>query len=189
MKLESSNLRTSRFAHPPAPLLPLTPVEEHGVVASLKRPRIHGNSPLNVPALGLHSSVGIFPVDYAMHAVHRDKLVTRMRGNVEVPARSVLLFRGGVSAMRDETDHEQVFRQESTFNYLFGIRDPDCFATIELSTGEATLYIPRLPSDYVIWMGEVLPPSHFEVGAHPKHHGEHTYVSMMSFGAPNSYYR
>lgn len=86
-----------------------------------------------------------------------------MRGIEGVPARSLLLFRGGVSANRDETDTEPIFRQESTFHYLFGVREPDCMATIDLETGKATLYIPKLPMEYAIWMGKIMPPSHFQV--------------------------
>lgn len=111
----------------------------------------------------VHPTVGEFPVDYTMHSTNRAKLVSRMRGIEGVPSRSLLLFRGGLSAQRDETDHEPVFRQESTFHYLFGVREPDCFATVDVSTGKATVYIPRLPADYATWMGNILPPSHFQV--------------------------
>lgn len=86
-----------------------------------------------------------------------------MRGLDGVPVRSVLLFRGGISASRDETDCEPLFRQESTFHYLFGVREPDCLATIDLETEKATLYIPRLPAEYATWMGHILPPTHFQV--------------------------
>ena len=111
----------------------------------------------------LHPSVGAYPIDYDMHSQHRAKLVERMRSTDGVPARSVLLFRGGLSAQRDETDHEPVFRQESTFHYLFGAREPDCLGAVELATGKAVLYIPRLPAEYATWMGKIMPPEHFQV--------------------------
>lgn len=95
--------------------------------------------------------------------IQRAKLISRMRSVDGVPTRSMLLFRGGISANRDETDHEPVFRQESTFHYLFGVREPDCLATIDLETEKATVYIPRLPAEYATWMGRILPPSHFQV--------------------------
>lgn len=98
-----------------------------------------------------------------MHAVNRDKLIARMRTTTGVPARSLLLFRGGLGAQRDETDHEPIFRQESTFHYLFGVREPNYLGTIDLATGAATLYMPRLPAEYAIWMGPILPPSHYKV--------------------------
>lgn len=93
----------------------------------------------------------------------RAKLIERMRKTESVPAKSLMLFRGGVSANRDETDHEPIFRQESTFHYLFGVREPDCLAAIDLNTETATLYVPRLPAEYATWMGNILPPSHFQV--------------------------
>lgn len=101
-------------------------------------------------------------MDYTMHKTNRAKLISRMRGLDGVPVRSVLLFRGGISASRDETDCEPLFRQESTFHYLFGVREPDCLATIDLETEKATLYIPRLPAEYATWMGHILPPTHFQ---------------------------
>lgn len=111
----------------------------------------------------LHPTVGEYPVDYSMHTENRAKLISRMRETAGVPSRSLLLFRGGVSSQRDETDHEPVFRQESTFQYLFGVREPDCFGTIDLATERATVYIPKLPAEYATWMGNILPPSHFQV--------------------------
>ncbi|CAM9475437.1 unnamed protein product [Chrysoparadoxa australica] len=80
----------------------------------------------------------------------------------EVPAKAVMLFQGGAQANRDETDHEPVFRQESTFQYLFGIREPGCYGTIDIDSGETTVFIPRLPAEYATWMGPIAPASHFQ---------------------------
>lgn len=117
-----------------------------------------------MPALNdVHPTVGEYPVDYSMHAENRAKVIARLREAEGVAPTGVLLFRGGLSANRDETDHEPVFRQESTFHYLFGVREPDCLATVDLATGKATLFIPRLPAEYATWMGTILPPKHFKV--------------------------
>jgi hypothetical protein len=35
--------------------------------------------------------------------------------------------------------------QESYFAYLFGVTEPDCHGVLDLTTGQATLLIPRLP--------------------------------------------
>lgn len=123
-----------------------------------------------MPALNdLHPTVGEYPVDYSMHAENRAKVIARLREADGVGPTGVLLFRGGLSANRDETDHEPVFRQESTFHYLFGVREPDCLATVDLATGRATLFIPRLPAEYATWMGNILPPKHFEVRVRRAH--------------------
>ena len=37
------------------------------------------------------------------------------------PGRATILLEGGKAAMRDSTDHEELFRQESYFHYLFGV--------------------------------------------------------------------
>ncbi|KAL3928011.1 MAG: hypothetical protein SGPRY_002570, partial [Prymnesium sp.] len=52
-------------------------------------------------------------------------------------------------------DHEPLFRQESFFAYLLGVLEPDCYATIELPSGRTTLFVPRLPAEYAVWMGEI----------------------------------
>jgi Xaa-Pro dipeptidase len=56
---------------------------------------------------------------------------------------------------RHETDHERVFRQESNFSYLFGVKEPDCMAIIEIDTGKTTLLVPKLPEEYAVWMGKI----------------------------------
>lgn len=159
MVSSSATSTTSPSAPPPIPLLPEAFKAASGSgIGVNKRPK---KNPSDMPAL--HPSVGEYPVDYDMHSENRGRLVARMRETAGVAPRSLLLFRGGVSAQRDETDHEPVFRQESTFHYLFGVREPDCFATIDLATERATVYIPRLPADYATWMGKIRPPSDYQV--------------------------
>ncbi|CAB1111085.1 unnamed protein product [Ectocarpus sp. CCAP 1310/34] len=158
-QMTTSSTSTSPSSSSAPPLIPLLP-ETIGAAAkrSKKNPRV----PSEMPALELHPTVGEYPVDYTMHAENRAKVINRLRETDGVAPRGVLLLRGGLAANRDETDHEPVFRQESTFHYLFGVREPDCLATIDLETGKATLFIPRLPAVYATWMGEILPPKHFQ---------------------------
>jgi hypothetical protein len=58
---------------------------------------------------------------------------------------AVLLFKGGEQTTRHETDHEPIMRQESFFAHLFGVTEQDCYATIDVPSGKATLFVPRLP--------------------------------------------
>ena len=44
--------------------------------------------------------------------------------------------------------------QESYFHWLFGGLEPGCYAAMEVETGKAILFIPRLPQEYAVWMGE-----------------------------------
>lgn len=50
---------------------------------------------------------------------------------------------------------EPLFRQESYYQYLFGVKEADTLSTIDLSTGAWTLFIPRLPETFAIWMGQI----------------------------------
>jgi Xaa-Pro dipeptidase len=74
---------------------------------------------------------------------------------------SAVVLEGGRSTCRHDTDHEDLFRQESFFHYLFGVAEPDFFGAI-LVDGTTLLFIPRLPDEYKVWMGDILPPSHFK---------------------------
>ncbi|CAM9959030.1 unnamed protein product, partial [Laminaria digitata] len=166
MVTSSTSTSPSSAPPPPIPLLPEAFKAASGSRVGVNKrsknsPTASGGGPSEMPAL--HPSVGEYPVDYAMHSENRGRLVARLRHTDGVAPRSVLLFRGGVSAQRDETDHEPVFRQESTFHYLFGVREPDCLATIDLETERATVYIPRLPADYATWMGKIRSPSDHKV--------------------------
>lgn len=45
--------------------------------------------------------------------------------------------------------------QEPFFTYFFGVREPGFFGAINVSSGQCTLFMPRLPSEYATWMGEL----------------------------------
>ena len=49
----------------------------------------------------------------------------------------------------------RVCRQESFFFYLFGVEEEDFFGALNLANGETTLFMPRLPSSYAIWLGPI----------------------------------
>lgn len=86
---------------------------------------------------------------------------------------------GGKSETRHDTDHEpvrpnlfaclwvccafigQLFRQESYFQYLFGVRHADCYGFIHVDTGKSYLFVPRLPESYAVWMGRPPKDSNF----------------------------
>ena len=40
---------------------------------------------------------------------------------------------------------------------------PDCFGAISLPSGRATLFVPRLPDSYRVWMGDI--PANDELAA------------------------
>ena len=96
---------------------------------------------------------GTLRVHRALHAENRARAVREMRsrGHVE----GALALAGGKQRRRDATDNEPLLRQESYFHWAFGVEEGDCAGAIDLATGEATLFIPRLPEEYAIWMGTI----------------------------------
>ena len=100
----------------------------------------------------------------AVHGENRRRLADALRRDERVGDEDVVLLAGGSSEayMRDSTDHEDVFRQESFFHWAFGVREPDVAGTLDLATGEATLYIPRFPESYAVWMGPIRGTEYFK---------------------------
>mmetsp|Transcript_15035 Transcript_15035/g.24527 ORF Transcript_15035/g.24527 Transcript_15035/m.24527 type:complete len:527 (+) Transcript_15035:3-1583(+) len=68
----------------------------------------------------------------------------------------VVLLKGGTSMDSNyyDTDTEIApFRQESYFQYLFRLNEPDCYGAIFLETGESVLFVPKLPEEVFRWNG------------------------------------
>uniref|UniRef100_A0A7S3ND60 Xaa-Pro dipeptidase n=1 Tax=Aureoumbra lagunensis TaxID=44058 RepID=A0A7S3ND60_9STRA len=91
-----------------------------------------------------------------LHAENREKYVNKMRVALAVDeVAPIVVFKGGVSRCRNDSDFEELFRQESYFQYLFGVKEPDWYGSIDIQSGEARLFAPRLPSEFAIWMGKI----------------------------------
>jgi Xaa-Pro dipeptidase len=73
----------------------------------------------------------------------------------------ICYLQGGKSETRYDSDHEPIFRQESYFHYLFGVREPDWAGCIDLQTGTTTLFMPKLPAEYATVMGKIKEPSYY----------------------------
>ena len=63
-----------------------------------------------------------------------------------------MMFEGNDLIPVDSTDHDYPFKQESYFYYLFGVKEPAFYATINVETEKATLYYKPSPEIYKIWM-------------------------------------
>ena len=72
-----------------------------------------------------------------------------------------LTFFPGTFAQHWHTHGYTAHAQESNFHYLFGVAEPDCYATIATDSGRATLFVPRLPAEYAVWMGAIGSPQDF----------------------------
>jgi Xaa-Pro dipeptidase len=53
-------------------------------------------------------------------------------------------------------------RQDSWFQYLFGVKEPGFFGGINVANQKAFLFIPRLPDEYRLWCGKIYPPEYFK---------------------------
>jgi Xaa-Pro dipeptidase len=91
--------------------------------------------------------------DPELHAENRKRLADVLRKTATKNA--VVLLQGGEAQERHETDHEELFRQESNFAWAFGVKEPGCFGVIEVATGKSTLFVPKYPPEYGIWMGPI----------------------------------
>jgi Xaa-Pro dipeptidase len=100
-----------------------------------------------------------FVIDYSMHKDNRDKLWKRM-GKREGEG---VLLKGGFEVPKYDTDTSHIFRQESFFQYLFGVREPDCYGFVSLSDGCSILFVPRRGAEYELWSGKNLSKKEFEI--------------------------
>lgn len=85
---------------------------------------------------------------------NRSKLVKKLQ-SLDLPKGSLVYLQGATSQNRFDTDHEPLFRQESYFLYLTGVKEPDCQLLLDVNTGSTTLLIPKLPPDYATIMGRI----------------------------------
>lgn len=100
-----------------------------------------------------------------LHAVNRNKLWSRMSDKLKSLGRDVngvILLQGGEEHNRYDTDHTPLFRQESYFAYLFGVKEPGFFGSLDLHTKSSALFCPRLDEEYAVWLGHIQPPSFFK---------------------------
>ena len=91
-----------------------------------------GHSTLNIP-LSIHQNA-------------RKKLVNMM--NNAGYSTGIVILEGGKQLNQYDTDTEPVFRQDSWFNFLFGVHESEFYGGIDLSTGNSVLFMPRLPDVY-----------------------------------------
>jgi len=46
--------------------------------------------------------------------------------------------------------------QEPYFHWTFGVSEPDCYGLIQVSSGEAHLFFPRVEEAHTVWLGKPL---------------------------------
>ncbi|KAK7251484.1 hypothetical protein RIF29_34731 [Crotalaria pallida] len=111
------------------------------------------------------SSLSPPQVPMELHRKNRQKLLDSLRQHLSHSDRLLhgfVLLQGGEEKTRDDTDHLELFRQESFFAYLFGVKEPGFYGAIDISSGDSILFAPRLPDEYAVWLGEIKPLSYFK---------------------------
>ena len=83
-----------------------------------------------------------------VYIARRRALLERLAGQ-----KGIALFLGNVDAPAQYKDNCYKWRQDSCWLYLFGIDEPRFAATVDLETGEETLYGDDFGIDDIIWMG------------------------------------
>lgn len=99
-------------------------------------------------------------VPMALFKENRVKLGKAMQEQGAKPD-SIMLLKGGVDHHIHNSDVDYVFAQESNFQYVFGVPEPDCYGIVTMD-GKGILFVPRLDPAYQVIMGEIMPPSFFK---------------------------
>ncbi|XP_046434327.1 xaa-Pro dipeptidase isoform X2 [Neodiprion pinetum] len=93
-------------------------------------------------------------VPMSLFRENRERLAAVLRGNTAVPEKGAfVVLQGGVEVPFNDTDISWPFRQESYFQWCFGVEEPDCYGCIDVTTSESILFFPRLPAEYAVWQG------------------------------------
>ncbi|CAG5099419.1 Similar to PEPD: Xaa-Pro dipeptidase (Homo sapiens) [Cotesia congregata] len=89
---------------------------------------------------------------------NRTRLAQRLRekaAGVAPGEGGFVLLQGGDEVPFNDTDINYEFRQESFFQWAFGVEEPGCFGALEITTGKSIIFFPRLPAEYEIWCGKL----------------------------------
>lgn len=86
---------------------------------------------------------------------NRNRVVKELQKSNRVDEKTYVLLQGGTDVSFNDTDVDYLFRQESYFQYMFGVKEPGCYGAIHVKTGQTTLFVPRLPDEYAVWMGHL----------------------------------
>lgn len=100
-----------------------------------------------------------YKVYMSLHKDNRARLVAAMK---KAGGSGIIVLKGGETVTRHDTDHEEIFRQESYFQWCFGVKEPDMYGSINIDSGAACLFIPRMPETVEPWIGAIEPPASFK---------------------------
>ncbi|XP_052230326.1 xaa-Pro dipeptidase-like isoform X2 [Dreissena polymorpha] len=114
----------------------------------------------NEPAFSRGTHTLVVPMQ--LFKENRERLCERLRKNSKIPSGAIVVLQGGEAVTRHCSDHEPLFRQESFFHWTFGVEEADFYGAVEVDTGKAFLFPPKLPEAYAVWMGKLLTEEDFK---------------------------
>ncbi|XP_043684031.1 xaa-Pro dipeptidase isoform X3 [Vespula pensylvanica] len=95
-------------------------------------------------------------VPMSLFRENRERLLARLKRNTDLPAANTfVILQGGIEIPFNDTDINWPFRQESFFQWCFGVEEPGCYGALDLSLEKSILFVPRLPAEYAIWEGKL----------------------------------
>jgi len=99
------------------------------------------------------------PVPISLFAENRRRLCEALKASGKLPAgQNVVLLQGGGDQGICDGDSSDVgpnFKQEGYFHWTFGALEPDCYGALDVANGRSALFVPKLPQEYAVWMGEI----------------------------------
>ncbi|KAJ8655878.1 hypothetical protein O0I10_008542 [Lichtheimia ornata] len=81
------------------------------------------------------------------------KSLLKLSNDIDKNERAMIYMQGADHSMRDDTDVELEFRQESNFFYLTGVDEPGFHVMIDLQTDLVYLIPPTIPDTETVWKG------------------------------------
>lgn len=134
-----------------------------------------------VPAFCLGDHTLSVPV--SLHTTNRQRLCERLKANPQVPAGAIVVLQGGLQEMRNCSDHEPLFRQESYFHWAFGVTESGFYGAVVVDTGKAIIFPPKLPEAYAVWMGKIQPKEFYKekYAVDEAHYAEDIATALTSY--------
>lgn len=96
-----------------------------------------------------------YSVPMSLFRDNRSRVKAALCAERKFESRTFVLLEGGKDVPFNDTDIDFHFRQESFFQYMFGVKEPGCYGVLNLDNGESILFVPRLPQEYAVWMGHL----------------------------------
>lgn len=97
-----------------------------------------------------------FKVPMSLFRENRERLLARLKKKTELTAaKTFVVLQGGVEVPFNDTDINWPFRQESFFQWCFGVEEPGCYGALDLANEKSILFVPRVPAEYAIWEGKL----------------------------------